>query len=148
MSAIEIERIALGPNVAGQAYEVVIDGEVRGRIKCGETQLFEVMSGVHTVRLGPEQHSAPMKVVVGMGKTSLICHTRQHRRFPFFPPGKPNTQILVREEVAAIIAPPPARLPRISPLDAPWLEEISLQAATAPDWAHETFAEPERLAAD
>ena len=87
MSAIEVERIGVGPSDRDQVYEVVIDGQVRGCVKCGETRIFEVPPGIHTVKLALDLYSSPpVKVVVGMGKTSLMCQTRQQRSFPFFRP--------------------------------------------------------------
>jgi hypothetical protein len=149
MSAIEIERIGVGPSDKRQVYEVIIDGQVRGCVQCGETRIFEVPPGIHTVKLELDLYcSPPVKVVVGMGKTSLVCQTRQQRRFPFFAARTPSTQILVREEVEAIVAPPPARMPRISPLDAPWLNETRLDAGTRTSADNDAFAETERLAAD
>jgi hypothetical protein len=148
MSAIEVERIGVGPSDKGQVYEVVIDGQVRGCVKCGETRIFEVPPGIHTVKLALDLYSSPpVKVVVGMGKTSLICQTRKQRRFPFFAPRAPSTQILVREEVEALAAPLPARMPRVSPLDAPWLNEALLPEIFA-GCANDAFLETERLAAD
>lgn len=148
MSAIEVERIGVGPSDRDQVYEVVIDGQVRGCVKCGETRIFEVPPGIHTVKLALDLYSSPpVKVVVGMGKTSLMCQTRQQRSFPFFRPRTPSTQILVREEVEALAAPPPpARMPRVSPLDAPWLTDRHL--AVDADWELGGPIEPERLAAD
>jgi hypothetical protein len=147
MSAIEVERIGVGLGDKGQIYEVVIDGQVRGCVKCGETRIFEVPPGIHTVKLELDLYSSPpVKVVVGMGKTSLVCQTRQPRRFPFFAARVPSTQILVREEVEAIFSAPPARMPRVSPLDAPWLNEAPLSMDT--DWDNGALVEAERLAAD
>jgi hypothetical protein len=147
MSAIEVERIGVGPSDKGQVYEVVIDGQVRGCVKCGETRIFEVPPGIHTVKLELDMYrSPPVKVVVGMGKTSLVCQTRQQRRFPFFGPRMPSTQILVREEVEVLVAAPPARMPSVSPLDAPWLSVAPLPEDV--DCDNDAFAEAERLAAD
>jgi len=152
MSAIEVERIGVGPSDREQVYEVVIDGQVRGCVKCGETRIFEVPPGIHTVKLSLDLYSSPpVKVVVGMGKTSLMCQTRQQRSFPFFRPRLPSTQILVREEVEALAAPPPPRMPRVSPLDAPWLAENHLteeRFAVDADWDLGAPIEAERLAAD
>jgi hypothetical protein len=149
MSAIEVERIAVGPSDKSQIYEVIIDGQVRGCVKCGETRIFEVPPGIHTVKLELDLYSSPpVKVVVGMGKTSLVCQTRQQRRFPFFAARTPSTKILVREEVEAIVVPPPVRMRRVSPLDAPWLDEMRLSAEAAMSSRNDAFAEAERLAAD
>src|SRR5271170_1039145 len=107
MSAIEVERIGVGPTDKSEVYEVIIDGQVHGCVKCGETRIFEVPPGIHTVKLELDLYSSPpVKVVVGMGKTSLVCQTRQPRRLPFFGSRGPSTQILVREEVEAIFSAP------------------------------------------
>jgi hypothetical protein len=102
MAAIEVEAIVAGLSERFQSHEVLIDGQRRGTMKGGETRLFEVPPGIHTIRLKVEQHSSPaVKVVVGFGKTSVVCQTTARRRFGLFSSPLPNTQILVREEYAA-----------------------------------------------
>jgi hypothetical protein len=126
MSAIEIERVGSGSSESRYVYEVLIDGQVRGCVKCGETRIFDVPPGIHTVKLGLDLYnSAPVKVVVGQGKTSLVCRTRQKRRFPFFAAGEPSTRIYVREEAEQVVI--------------PWQQVARPEVA----WDH-----PEKLAAD
>jgi hypothetical protein len=123
MSAIEVERIGGGSSDKKHAYEVVIDGQLRGCVKCGETRIFEVPPGIHTVKLGLDVNgSPPVKVVVGMGKTSLICKTRTARRFPFFAPSVPSTRILVREDVD-MMSENLQMASRVSVPDLPWQRE-------------------------
>ncbi len=126
MSAIEVERIGSGSSDSRYTYEVLIDGQRRGCVKCGETRIFDVPPGIHTVKLGLDLYnSAPVKVVVGQGKTSLVCRTRQKRRFPFFGNSEPSTRILVREEAEQVVV--------------PWQQV----AGTEANWDY-----PEKLAAD
>jgi hypothetical protein len=69
MAEIEVAAVAVGVSGQMQPFEVVIDGETRGHVATGETRLFSVVPGIHTVRL----------------------------RFGLFPVGEPETQIVVRE---------------------------------------------------
>ena len=99
MAAIEVEAIVAGLSKRFQSHEVLIDGQRRGTMKGGETRLFEVAPGIHTIRLKLENHSSPsVKVVVGFGKTSVLCQTKAVRRFGLFSSPLPSTQIIVRED--------------------------------------------------
>jgi hypothetical protein len=99
MSAIEVEAIVAGVSDPKQAHEVLIDGQRLGTVHGGETRLFAVSPGIHTVRLMMNGYSPPpVKVVVGFGKTSLVCQTTARKLFGVFPVAAPTTQILVRED--------------------------------------------------
>ena len=99
MAAIEIEAIVAGLSDRFQSHEVLIDGQRCGTVKGGETCLFEVPPGIHTIRLKLKSHSSPaVKVVVGFGKTSVVCQTIGRRRFGLFSAPEPTTHIQVREE--------------------------------------------------
>jgi hypothetical protein len=101
MAAIEVEAIVAGLSDRFQSHEVLIDGQRCGTVKGGETRLFEVPPGIHTIRVKLESHSSPaVKVVVGFGKTSVVCQTVGRRRFGLFSSPEPTTQIQVREEQA------------------------------------------------
>ena len=98
MAAIQVEAIVAGLSERFQSHEVLIDGQRRGTVKGGEIRSFEVSPGIHTIRLDMDHHSSPsVKVVVGFGKTSVVCQTTARRRFGILAP-LPNTQIQVREE--------------------------------------------------
>jgi hypothetical protein len=101
MAAIEIEAIVAGLSDRFQSHEVLIDGQRCGTVKGGETRVFEVPPGIHTIRLKLQSHSSPaVKVVVGFGTTSVVCQTIGRRRFGLFSSPEPTTQIQVREEQA------------------------------------------------
>ncbi len=98
MAAIEVEAIVAGLAESSQPHEVLIDGQRCGIVQGGETRSFEVPPGIHSIRLELDSHSSPsVKVVVGFGKTSVVCQTAP-RRFLGFATATLDTQILVREE--------------------------------------------------
>jgi hypothetical protein len=99
VAAIEIAAIVAGLSDRFQSHEVLIDGQRCGTVNGGETRLFEVQPGIHTIRLKLQSHSSPaVKVVVGLGKTSVVCETVGRRRFGLFSSPEPTTHIQVREE--------------------------------------------------
>jgi hypothetical protein len=101
MAQIEVASVAIGVSVQVQCYGVVIDGQMRGSVKSGETLAFPVVPGIHTVRLETGRNSpAPVKVVVS-GTTSLLCQTTARRLFGIFAAGEPETRIAVREREEA-----------------------------------------------
>ena len=105
MAAIQVEAIVAGLSERFQSHEVLIDRQRRGTVKGGESRSFEVPPGIHTVRLAIDRHSSPsVKVVVGFGRTSVLCQTTGRRRFGLFAPAL-DTQIQVREEPEIV---PPA----------------------------------------
>jgi hypothetical protein len=97
MAEIEVAAVAVGVSGQMQPFEVVIDGETRGHVATGETRLFSVVPGIHTVRLATGRNSPPPVKVVVFGTTSLLCQTKNRLRFGLFPVGEPETQIVVRE---------------------------------------------------
>jgi hypothetical protein len=93
----EIEVVSPGISGMVHSYEVMIDGQKRGSVKSGETRIFPVVPGIHTVRVVTARTSPPAVKVVVSGTTSLMCQTRPKLRFGLFPTGEPETQIVVRE---------------------------------------------------
>ena len=103
MAAIEIAAIVAGLSEKFQSHEVLIDGQRCGTMNGGETRLFEVQPGIHTIRLKLRSHSSPaVKVVVGFGTTSVVCETVGRRWFGLFSAPEPTTHIQVREEAATV----------------------------------------------
>jgi hypothetical protein len=98
MSGIQVEATIEGLAERYQLHEVVIDGQRCGTLKGGETRVFDVRPGVHTLKLAMDSYtSPPVKVVVGYGKTRVLCQTTVRRWFGVFA-SLPDTQIIVREE--------------------------------------------------
>jgi hypothetical protein len=136
MSAIRVERRGGSSTDQQCVYHVLINGERRGALKSGESEMFEVPPGIHTVKLGLATYNSPaVKVVVGMGTTSLVCRTNQERRYPLFGPLVPSTQMVVHEEADQVVV--PMIRPAARRADAPRM---------APSW--NSGGEPDRLAAD
>jgi hypothetical protein len=96
MAEIEVASVAVGVSGQVQTYDVMIDGQTRGRIQSGERVTFPVAPGVHTVRLATARNSPPPVKVVVFGTTSLLCQTTTKTLFGLRT-GEPRTQIVVRE---------------------------------------------------
>jgi hypothetical protein len=97
MAEIEVASAAVGVSGQVQIYDVMIDGQSRGRVQSGERITFPVTPGVHTVRLATARNSPPPVKVVVFGTTSLLCQTKTKMLFGIVPTGEPHTHIVVRE---------------------------------------------------
>ncbi len=98
MAQIIVERTAGSLADRYRKYKVVIDGKVRGHISSGQTSVFDVDMGIHTVKFRVDPYSSPPVKVAVLGATRLLCSSGIAHAFGLMAFLSPSSWIQVREE--------------------------------------------------